>query len=436
MSSYGLLTVGDLVVSDLRDGIPNELLAVFRDEWLVRRHTTVGEWDPDCRWTHDYQRGEPVMVYEYRAPADAVAQRLDALGNTLEVVLAELEYNLHGEGRVRRVFADDPATPPELAERLQAEEAALDALTPDDVLRRLQAGGELPTLRRFDAPIESTDWLYQQVADMWPLYALRAALVACPDRQVQLDITQMVEDGLLDDETPETVASHALATLRLQTSAHTPIVILTEGKTDAEFLQAAVDILYPHLDDVLRFLDYNERPDGGAGALVRLVRAFAAAGIANQVVAVFDNDTAAADALRPLARASLPLNITVLQYPPLRALESYPTLGPPTTDNPAGATVLANVNGLAASIEMYLGEDILTRPDGALRPVQWRSYIETVGAYQGEVTDKAAIQAAFRAKVQACRTESTQLESTDWSGLRAILDAAIAAAALRAGSPT
>lgn len=182
MSSEGLLTVGDVVVSDLRDGIPNELLAVFRDEWLARRDTTVGEWDPDHRWT-DEDNGEPVTVFEYRAAGDAVAQRLDALGNTREAVLAALEYELHGEGRFPRAFVEDPATPPELAERWRAEDASLDALTPDEVLGRLQAGGELPRFRRFDAPIESIDWLYRQVADLWPPYALRAALIAFPDQE-------------------------------------------------------------------------------------------------------------------------------------------------------------------------------------------------------------------------------------------------------------
>lgn len=60
----------------------------------------------------------------------------------------------------------------------------------------------------------------------------------------------------------------------------------------------------------------------------------------------------------------------------------------------------------------------------------WRSYIETVGAYQGEVTDKAAIHGAFRAQVHACRTDTDQLAQGDWSGLKAILDAALAAAPL------
>ncbi len=65
------------------------------------------------------------------------------------------------------------------------------------------------------------------------------------------------------------------------------MVVLTEGKTDAEFLAAALPVLYPHLTDLVRFLDYARRPEGGVGALLHTVRAFAAAGIANRVVALW-----------------------------------------------------------------------------------------------------------------------------------------------------
>jgi hypothetical protein len=64
-------------------------------------------------------------------------------------------------------------------------------------------------------------------------------------------------------------------------------------------------------------MDFGQRPVGGAGPLVNMVRAFAASGIANRVVALFDYDTAAADALRNLDLQSLPTNIHVRQYPEL-----------------------------------------------------------------------------------------------------------------------
>src|ERR1017187_1979244 len=73
-------------------------------------------------------------------------------------------------------------------------------------------------------------------------------------------------------------------------------------------------------------MDFGQRPNGGAGALVNAVKSFAAAGIANRVVALFDNDTAAADALRSWDRSRLPANIRLCQYPSLDLGASYPAL--------------------------------------------------------------------------------------------------------------
>jgi hypothetical protein len=87
------------------------------------------------------------------------------------------------------------------------------------------------------------------------------------------------------------VASKAQAKSRDNAACHAPVVVLTEGVTDAEFLSSALAVLYPHLTDLVRFLDYDRKPEGSASAVLRAARAFDAAGIANPVVAVFDNDT-------------------------------------------------------------------------------------------------------------------------------------------------
>ena len=100
----------------------------------------------------------------------------------------------------------------------------------------------------------------------------------------------------------------------------------------------------------------------------------------------------------------------------------YPTLGPPTSGIPSGGVARADVNGLAGSIELYLGRDVLTGPDGALRPVQWRTYIAGARQYQGEIVDKAAVHDAYRAKVKAAGIDPGLIATQDWSGMRAILD--------------
>ena len=103
-----------------------------------------------------------------------------------------------------------------------------------------------------------------------------------------------------------------------------------------------------------------------------------------------------------------------LTYPELELLRAYPTLGP-------GGLTSLDVNGLAASIELYLGEDVLREGQDTLTPIQWKGYSEALKQYQGEVMGKAKLHATFHDKVARCRADPEVLKVTDWSGLSAIL---------------
>lgn len=240
--------------------------------------------------------------------------------------------------------------------------------------------------------------------------------IACelvePQSRVVQDITELVSAGYYSEE--EAVCSSAILALTAGHPENSSRIILTEGSTDAAILSKTLDLLYPHLSGYYSFLDFGgSRPQGGAGSLVTTIKAFAAAGITNRLIAVFDNDTAAFDARRSLDQIRLPANIAVLNYPDLELLRSYPTLGP------GGASVL-DVNGLAASIELYLGEDVLS-DGGTFAPVQWKGYIESVGKYQGEVMHKSRLHTAFQQKLERCKSDRNAMDSADWSGLRSIL---------------
>ena len=84
-----------------------------------------------------------------------------------------------------------------------------------------------------------------------------------------------------------------------------------------------------------------------------------------------------------------------------------------------------DVNGLAGSIEMYLGVDVLSGANGKLSPVQWRSYIEGMKAYQGEVLDKIGIQKQFREKIKLAAANPAVIADQDWSGVDTIIEALI-----------
>lgn len=252
---------------------------------------------------------------------------------------------------------------------------------------------------------------------------LRLALDVAADATgpVRYNLDNLLADGLLTANNP--ITDHARDRRARSLATDAPLVILTEGSSDAQLISEAIEVTHPHLAAFMRFMDFGSGAEGGAASLAKLVRSFMGAGIANRVLAIADNDTAAWDALKSLKRDGVPDNYRVIHYPDLPLLTRYPTLGPQLAD-----PVLMDVNGTAGSLEMYLGRDVLT-VNGDLMPVQWTGYIEGLRAYQGAISaaDKKCVHRAFRNKVNAARHNSAMRESQDWSGVHAIVAAILGA---------
>lgn len=207
-----------------------------------------------------------------------------------------------------------------------------------------------------------------------------------------LDISDLAEEGWLDYD--------------LENFITEPPIILTEGITDIETLKKALHVIYPKLESNVRFLDTSFRPETNSAAVVKMIKSFAAAGISNRILAILDNDAAASEAMTNLPRI-LPNNIKVIQYPELDLMRSYPTIGPQGEIN-------MNVNGLAGSIEMYMGKDILTDNDGNLELVQWGGYMNRVKKYQGSLINKDTVNNRFKGKDAA--------DVNKWQDLRYLWD--------------
>lgn len=152
---------------------------------------------------------------------------------------------------------------------------------------------------------------------------------------------------------------------------------------------------------------------GGVGSLVATIKAFIGAGISNRVVAIFDNDTAALAARKQLDKLHIPENFRIICYPEIELAKNYPTLGP-------SGIIYMDVNGLACSIEMYFGEDILTQ-NGNLVPVQWKGYEASLDRYQGEILRKSDLQNAFFEKIDACMKNPSIINTKDWSSIKLAL---------------
>ncbi len=113
------------------------------------------------------------------------------------------------------------------------------------------------------------------------------------------------------------------------------------------------------------------------------------------MVAIFDNDTAGASALASLADIRLPPNIRTIVLPPSVVGSNYPTTGPQGVSD-------MDVNGMACSIELYLGQDALTDGAGGLRPVRSTGWDSKMGRYQGAVEGKAQVEERFFAILTEC----------------------------------
>lgn len=383
--------------------------------------------------------GETVTLVRYVTTAAILRDRLDVLGFTSDycrkafaaAVARELEHISDSAERYSGVDG--------MADFYASQKAFYASITADRWIEAVREIHEKGLGRRSidndDSPhISGTaqfmlgnrhdDWLAFPAFDR--RHIIRLVLEALPaEVTVEYDLTDLVLGGWVEE--PEELVAEAQAILTSEAILADRVIVLTEGTTDKWVLEESIGILAPHIRDYFSFMDFEgAKIAGGAGALANTVKAFVGAGVLNRVVALFDNDTAAAEALRALHAVALPPRFAVIQYPELEWLRDYPTLGPT-------GLISADVNGVAGSIELYLGRDVLQDASGKLRPVQWRGYNAAVGRYQGEVMQKREIHQRFREKLAACRSDSSLIGSADWSGLQQIIQVLKTALAQTAG---
>ena len=250
MDYTGYLLVGTFPVASA-EPVEDELLAVFRDDILQVRPVPAEQYEQYMSVT-----GPEIESAVFRAPGPVIADRLDAMGMDAASVLADLDRTLKG--------AAEPATEADLAEygdearaSVRAEEELLSAMSAQDWVARLAATPDDPDAV-YDKSPGSRGWLVNLLdsEDGWDtLRRLRAILLAFPDADVTIDVTWLGEYGWRESE-PTALASNAQAAVRDKTTVHAPVIVLTEGTTDAEFLSTALSVLHPHLTDLVRFLDY------------------------------------------------------------------------------------------------------------------------------------------------------------------------------------
>ena len=377
------------------------------------------------------------VQHVYRAPAWVVRDRLDAMGFSLRAAREEFERG--NQGRLQELLATREA------ESYQAEwwgDEELELIKRVDFDSWLEAFGQAKTRglqgidhSRFGGG--SADGSYLPADQATPplrlvlgehadtffgfrtgdlRYLVRAALATCADDAlVEQDLSDVTNAGNYAIDEP--VSDQARRALVARHPLDAPIIVLTQGAIDRRAIRASLELLYPHLADLYRFVSFEGMGAAeGPEALAASVKTFALAEITNRVVALFANDAAAGAALDALDPLSLPLNIMVAQYPTMAIAGAYPTVGP-------GGAATMDVNGLAGCIELYFGEDILRDEQGALVPVEWRELDAEAGRYDGDVTRKSELRSRFEQKLERCTESEEALLTADWSGMQGIVEA-------------
>ncbi|RKD88146.1 HEPN/Toprim-associated domain-containing protein [Mangrovibacterium diazotrophicum] len=243
---------------------------------------------------------------------------------------------------------------------------------------------------------------------------LRALLEATePDAIITYDITELLESGYYEGE-PEEVYDEVIGNLTFDYELGEKFLILTEGTSDINILRDSLELLYPHLTGYYSFMDFGvSNASGSASSLVASIKSFVGADIKNKVIALFDNDTAAESAISGLSKTKIPPNIKIKQYPIIDIAKNYPTIGPTGITN-------MDINRLACSIEMYLGQDILSQKEG-LMPIQWKGYDSKLKKYQGEIIDKTKVQKDFKKKIKECKEDRNKIKDEDWREMHDLL---------------
>src|SRR6516225_6366879 len=367
MGSYAECWLESLYIGKTKEYVDPDLMALFRASDKRKHRTLVKDLPRPMHQWADYVEdpSEDVTVVYYSAPAFLVKERLELQGYTLETAKRAFMKRMKA---TFRFYASGIAIK-EMREYYEHKATLLKGLNVEKWLAALRhiketgvepdtSGPEKPE-KTFEDYMLQHDWYGFDGVDL--NVPLRLALEVCDEKDNLIyDLTDLISQECYEDQDFVALTSDRSAD---EHTSRSKIIVLTEGRSDGWILSESMRLLYPHLADYFTFMDFETaRVDGGVSHLARYVKSFAGVGIVNKVIAVFDNDTAGEEAIRSLRKITLPGNLCVLKLPNLKTLRKYPTIGP-------SGPVTMNVNGMAASIELYLGEDVL-RDKGKLTPVQ------------------------------------------------------------------
>ncbi len=426
MASYAHCWLDGLLIGSTRNFVHPDLISLFNPTDKIVLSPPIEISPPHVLHHKEWLVEDPEsrLIY-YETNIGIVRDRLEILGYDLETSKSAFcdwrRAELEGyTDRIRELRSDEADYVPIMIEFCNRHIDFLERLTPDiwvNALRSIRSNESRSQLIRTSECFEKSDVIGQMQSREWHgapgedvLVALRMA-IECADHTKAMiyDLSDLVWGDGVDDYSINYVEyGQNVSAEEYRNRAKT--VVLTEGRTDAWILEESLRVLFPHLIDYYSILDFSTAAyGGGVGNLANVVKALSGADLANNFVAVFDNDTASSAACKKMTDEALPSNIEIVRLPEMEFLKYYPTLGP-------NGQVECDINGLAASIELYLGKDVLGLEGGQFMPIQWMGYEKGLRQYQGEILDKDTLHKRFRRKL----AESGAASEADWEPLRRV----------------
>lgn len=404
MGSRITLALGNLEVDWGANGSFNDHSELFQASDVVelrrRRIDEDGE-DVDCGQGN-------LLIYEgLRKPLRHVVPRLELLGVCPEQITLELKElselaGLINDGNTGMSYEElaglllkvDVAT---ISSKYEGD-YDFGEFFAEEVAPRLGVRGDRLELRRVGEMLENLS----AHAILW--------LLSRNPRNLDLPLTWDFSEHVLDDWSLRDEHIRPLP-------RSSQFLIVTEGTSDSLLIQKAFQLRRPEIADFFYFVDTEAGfPFSGTGNLHRFCQGLARIGLQNQTIIVYDNDAAGLAQLRQTLQVPLPSNIRVIRLPDLPPDITFHTIGP---DGEAES----GVNGRAASIEAFLDLTSSGSPS-----VRWTSYVDQIGAYQGEIERKSDYIREFL---------SERLRATyDFSKLDLVLTAIASAAVEIAQRPT
>ncbi len=245
---------------------------------------------------------------------------------------------------------------------------------------------------------------------------LRAILECCDDEEdIILDFTSI--QFWDEDCIPKSIGLN---------DVQEKTIVLLEGTSDKEILDFSLEHLFPHLKDLIYFMDFkvkDNKRSGGASFIVSNMKCFYFAKLKQKFIALFDNDSEGYKCKNVLLNdiKDWPDNYSIQCYAEIDILKKYPCI------SPNNVIELVNITRKAASIELYLPDRMIKNENDDFYPIEWESRNKInidnreEFVYQGVITNKEFIKERFYKTRNNINNSVEEFVEEEWQKMKTLL---------------